>query len=54
MAEALGGHGEFVEKIEDLLPALTRAADSGVPSVVNVVTDKTARATTAQFTRDAT
>jgi acetolactate synthase-1/2/3 large subunit len=54
MAEALGGHGEFVEKIEDLLPALTRAAESGVPSVVNVITDKTARATTMQFTRDAT
>lgn len=54
MAEALGGHGEFVEKIEDLAPALARAADSGVPSVVNVITDKAARATTAQFTRDAT
>ncbi len=37
VVEALGGHGEFVERPEDLQPALERAADSGKPALVNVV-----------------
>jgi acetolactate synthase-1/2/3 large subunit len=37
VVEALGGHGEFVERPEDLRPALERAADSGKPALVNVV-----------------
>jgi acetolactate synthase-1/2/3 large subunit len=37
VVEALGGHGEFVERPEDLRPALERAADSGRPALVNVV-----------------
>lgn len=37
--EALGAHGEYVERSEDLKPALKRALESGKPSVVNVVAD---------------
>jgi acetolactate synthase-1/2/3 large subunit len=36
---ALGGAGETVEKPGDLGPALRRAFDSGVPYLVNVLTD---------------
>lgn len=49
MAETLGCYGEFVETADEIRPALERAADAGVPSLVNVVTDWRARATTAQF-----
>jgi acetolactate synthase-1/2/3 large subunit len=41
MIEGLGGHGEFVTKDEDIIPALKRAIDSGKPACVNVVTDPT-------------
>ena len=44
IAEALGGHGELVENPVDLPAALERAFDSGVPAIVNVRTDPTARA----------
>lgn len=37
--QALGAHGEFVEKAEDLRPAMRRALESGMPAVVNVVAD---------------
>lgn len=37
VAAALGGHGEFVESIGQLEPALTRAFASGLPACVNVV-----------------
>ena len=53
IAEALGGHGEFVEAPEEIRPALERAAAAvaaGKPALVNVVTDWAARATTAPFT----
>ena len=49
-AEALGAHGEWVERSDDLRPALERAfaaADAGQPAVVNV---KIARST---FRKDA-
>ena len=39
MAEALGGYGEFVEKDEDILPAVRRALESGKPACINVITD---------------
>lgn len=39
IARTLGGHGEFVEKPDDLRPALERAFESGKPAVVNVMTD---------------
>jgi acetolactate synthase-1/2/3 large subunit len=35
----LGGAGEVVERAEDLQPALRRAFASGVPYLVNVLTD---------------
>jgi acetolactate synthase-1/2/3 large subunit len=53
IAEALGGHGEYVEEPDDIRPALDRAAAAvaaGKPALVNVVTDWKARATTAPFT----
>jgi acetolactate synthase I/II/III large subunit len=39
MVEALGGYGEYVDKIEDIKPALTRAFASGLPALVNVQVD---------------
>jgi acetolactate synthase I/II/III large subunit len=36
---ALGGHGELVERPDDLRPALERAFSSGRPALVNVLTD---------------
>ena len=44
VAEALGGHGELVEDPTDIQPALERAFAAGVPAIVNVRTDPTARA----------
>ena len=49
VAQALGCHGEHVESPEEIRPALDRAASSGGPAVVNVVTDAAARARTARF-----
>jgi acetolactate synthase-1/2/3 large subunit len=39
VVRALGGAGEVVERTQDLGPALRRAFASGVPYVVNVLTD---------------
>ena len=39
VARALGGHGELVSAPGELRPALERAFASGLPSVVNVLTD---------------
>jgi acetolactate synthase-1/2/3 large subunit len=36
MIEALGGHGEWVERPQELRPALERALGAGKPAVVNV------------------
>lgn len=41
MVESLGGHGEYVERPEDIRPALERAFASGKPACVNVLTDPT-------------
>ena len=38
MFEGMGGHGELVEKPEDLKPALERALSSGKTACVNVRT----------------
>ncbi len=57
LAESLGGHGEFVERPEDIRGALERAmaaVERGQPALVNVVTDWRARATTVAFTKYAT
>jgi acetolactate synthase-1/2/3 large subunit len=37
IVEAMGGHGELVERPEGIRPALDRAAASGKPALVNVV-----------------
>jgi acetolactate synthase-1/2/3 large subunit len=39
VVEALGCHGEMVERPEDVRPALVRAFESGLPALVNVLTD---------------
>lgn len=39
MVEALGGHGEFVERPEEVRPALERAFASGKPACVNVMVE---------------
>ena len=39
VVRALGGHGELVTTPAELQPALRRAFESGVPTVVNVLTD---------------
>jgi acetolactate synthase I/II/III large subunit len=39
VVEALGGHGELVERPEQVKPALVRAFESGRPALVNVLTD---------------
>ncbi|MQG87971.1 MAG: thiamine pyrophosphate-binding protein [SAR202 cluster bacterium] len=44
VAESLGGYGELVENPKDLKPAFERALSAGVPAIVNVRTDPTARA----------
>lgn len=39
MVEALGGYGEYVDRIEDIKPALSRAFKSGKPACINVEVD---------------
>jgi acetolactate synthase-1/2/3 large subunit len=39
VVQALGGHGELVERPDELRPALERAFASGKPALVNVLTD---------------
>lgn len=41
VVEALGGHGELVERPDDLRGALERAFSANVPALVNVLTDPT-------------
>jgi thiamine pyrophosphate-dependent acetolactate synthase large subunit-like protein len=56
MAEALGCYGEYVEKPEDIGPALQRAqkkVDQGMVALVNVKTDDAARAGTVAFSSHA-
>ena len=49
MAQDFGAHGEYCEKPHEIRPALERAAASGKPAVVNVITDYRARASTIRF-----
>jgi thiamine pyrophosphate-dependent acetolactate synthase large subunit-like protein len=49
MAQDFGAHGEYVEKPHEIRAALDRAAASGKPAVVNVITDYRARASTIRF-----
>jgi acetolactate synthase-1/2/3 large subunit len=39
LAEALGGRGEHVDRLDELRPALQRAVDSDVCTVIDVTTD---------------
>ena len=51
-AETLGCYGEYVDKPENIGPALDRAqekVDAGMVAVVNVKTDYRARASTVKF-----
>jgi len=41
-AESFGAHGEYVEKAEDLAPAVERALASGKPAVIHVEVDQMA------------
>jgi acetolactate synthase I/II/III large subunit len=45
IVEALGGHGECVERPDELAPAVERAIASGRPACVNVAIDGTAAPT---------
>ena len=44
MVEGLGGYGEFVDRPEEIRPALERAAASGKPALINVHIAETIRA----------
>lgn len=44
VAEGYGAHGEYVERAEDIRPAIQRALASGKPAVVQVVIDPIANA----------
>jgi acetolactate synthase I/II/III large subunit len=39
VVEALGGHGELVQRPQDVAGALERAFSAGRPALVNVLTD---------------
>lgn len=57
MAEAFGCHAEYVERPEEIRPALERAGKAvaaGKTALVNVVTDWRARSGTASFTNYST
>ena len=41
LVQTLGGHGELVERPDELRPALERAFAAGKPALVNVLTDAT-------------
>ncbi|MFN8556083.1 MAG: thiamine pyrophosphate-dependent enzyme [Dehalococcoidia bacterium] len=49
VARAFGCHGEYVERPEEIRPALERAFASGLPAVVNVVVDPYVKAQTQAF-----
>jgi len=36
VVEALGGHGEYVERPEEIRPAMKRALSAGKPALVNI------------------
>ena len=54
MAESLGCYGEYVERPDEIRPALDRAqreVDRGSVALVNVKTDYRARAATVAFSQ---
>jgi acetolactate synthase-1/2/3 large subunit len=50
VVEALGGHGEHVTNPDEIIPALTRAFESGKPACVNVDLDPGGMAKTSAST----
>ena len=42
VVEALGGHGEFVQAVHELAPAVERALAAGLPACINVAIDPAA------------
>jgi acetolactate synthase-1/2/3 large subunit len=44
-AQALGGYGEAIEHPQDVAPAIARAFASGLPAIINVLTDPEQRST---------
>jgi thiamine pyrophosphate-dependent acetolactate synthase large subunit-like protein len=42
VVESLGGHGELVQRPEEIRPALERAFKSGLPACINVICDPNA------------
>jgi acetolactate synthase-1/2/3 large subunit len=46
-AESFGAHGEYVERAEDIAPAVQRALASGKPALIHVVVDPVANSTFA-------
>lgn len=50
MGAALGCYAELVEDPDEIRPALERAAASGKPAVINVITDPSAESQTTAFT----
>ncbi len=49
VSEGLGAHVEYVDDPAEIRPALERAAASGRPAVINVITDPTAKAEQVRF-----
>ncbi len=47
IAENFGAHGEYVEQLEDIAPAVKRALASGKPAVVHVEVDRAANSSFA-------
>jgi len=39
VAEGFGAGGEYIDKAEDIGPAVRRALDSGLPVCINIITD---------------
>jgi len=50
-ARAFGGHGEFVDKTDDFMPAFERCAASGKPSIIHVKIDPDAITPTTTLTK---
>jgi acetolactate synthase-1/2/3 large subunit len=46
-AQSFGAHGEYVDRAEDIAPAVERALASGKPAVIHVEVDKAANSTFA-------
>jgi acetolactate synthase-1/2/3 large subunit len=47
-AESFGAHGEYVERAQDIVPAIQRALASGKPALLHVVVDKAANSNFAE------